>query len=84
VINGIVLEQALQCLSCLNSVKQPLTLACGHSICKGCFEQHSDPSSKESLVFCEECRMETKNKQLKELRVIGILSDKFSASRISI
>jgi len=28
--------------------------------------------------------METKNKQLKELRVIGILSDKYSASKVNI
>ena len=28
--------------------------------------------------------METKNKQLKELRVIGIISDKFSANKINI
>ena len=55
VINSDVLEHSLQCLSCLNPVNIPLTLQCGHSICKGCFEIHSDPKSKDSLVFCEEC-----------------------------
>lgn len=33
-----------------------LTLGCGHSICKQCFETHSDPASKDSLVFCEDCQ----------------------------
>ena len=45
-----------------------LTLACGHSICKACFETHSDPKSKDSLVFCEDCHQETKNRHLKELK----------------
>ena len=39
-----------------------ITLICGHSICKCCFEKHSDPKSKESLVYCEDCQQETKNK----------------------
>ena len=69
-INCKPLDNALSCLSCLNLLDQPLTLNCGHSICKKCFEQHSDPKSKESIVFCEDCKMETKNKSLKELKTI--------------
>lgn len=41
-----------------------MTLKCGHSICKTCFNKHSDPNSKDSLVFCEECKLETKNKDM--------------------
>ena len=80
VINSDVLEHALQCLSCLNPVNVPLTLSCGHSICKGCFEIHSDPKSKDSLVFCEECQMETKNKHLKELKILHLISQKYKAN----
>jgi hypothetical protein len=60
--DSFLIERSLSCLSCLNFVDNPLTLLCGHSICKKCFEFHSDPSSKESLVFCEDCKLETKNK----------------------
>lgn len=42
---------------------------------------HSDPKSKDSLVFCEECKIETKNKNLKESKVIVTICDKFSFTR---
>ena len=42
-----------------------------------CFNTHSDPKSKDSLVFCEECKIETKNKNLKESKVIKTICDKF-------
>ena len=66
------IESTLSCLSCLSFLKEPkpLTLICGHSICKNCFNQHSDPKSADSLVFCEECKIETKNKQLKDSKVM--------------
>ena len=64
--NADDLNSTLSCLSCLEYLKEPLTLTCGHSICRKCFETHSDPNSKDSLVFCEECKIETKNKVLKE------------------
>ena len=55
----------------------PLTLLCGHSICAKCFNTHSDPKSADSLVFCEECKSETKNKVLRESKVIGDLCSNF-------
>ena len=64
------IEATLSCLSCLNFLEEPLMLVCGHSICKTCFKMHSDPSSKDSLVFCEECKLETKNRDLSETKVI--------------
>ena len=58
-----------------------MTLVCGHSICKSCFHTHSDPRSKDSLVYCEECKMETKNKQLHEYKVLNILSEKYNLNK---
>ena len=57
-------QSQLSCLSCLEFLEAPLMLCCGHSICSKCFWTHSDPSSKDSIVFCEECKIETKNKDL--------------------
>lgn len=77
-----IIEQTLSCLSCLEYLqadKPPYTLKCGHSICNTCFNKHSDPNSKESLVFCEECKFETKNKDLqRDQQVIRVLTQKFT------
>lgn len=75
------IDTTLSCLSCLEYLVDPLTLVCGHSICMKCFKTHSDPKSKDSLVFCEECKIETKNKNLKESKVIMTLCDKFSFTK---
>ncbi|CDW71255.1 viral a-type inclusion protein [Stylonychia lemnae] len=71
------IDTTLSCLSCLEFLNDPLTLVCGHSICQKCFNTHSDPKSKDSLVFCEECKIETKNKNLRESKVIKTICDKF-------
>lgn len=71
------INTTLSCLSCLEYLQEPLTLICGHSICVKCFNTHSDPKSKDSLVFCEECKIETKNKNLRESKVIKTICDKF-------
>lgn len=68
----------LSCLSCLNYLKDPMVLKCGHSICNSCFTQHSDPRSEGSLVLCEECKIETKNKELKPLPVMSLICKKVS------
>lgn len=77
------IEQTLSCLSCLEYLSEPNphTLICGHSICNKCFNQHSDPNSQDSLVFCEECKVETKNKQLRDSKVMKILTQKFQGQR---
>lgn len=60
-------ESVLSCLSCVTFIEEPpMTLTCGHSICITCFTKHSDPNSKDSLVFCEECKLETKNKNMRK------------------
>ena len=78
------IDSQLSCLSCLNylSKEKPQTLICGHSICADCFNKHSDPNSKDSLVFCEECKIETKNKDLqKDSKFIKTITQKFTASK---
>ncbi len=78
-------EQALSCLSCLEFFKEPpLTLVCGHSICNHCFNKHSDPKSKDSLVFCEECKIETKNKQLRDSKFVNTLAAKVMVVKLAV
>jgi len=71
------LDSTLSCLSCLEYLQEPLTLLCGHSICRKCFSTHSDPNSKDSLVLCEECKIETKNKLLKEQPAMVLICDRY-------
>jgi len=71
----------LSWLSCLEVLERPLMLIWGHSICMNCFNSHSDPKSKDSIVFCEECKIETKNKELMESKVIETLASKFKQSQ---
>lgn len=71
------LDSTLSCLSCLEYLQEPLVLICGHSICRSCFNTHSDPNSKDSLVFCEECKIETKNKMLKDQPVMTLICDRY-------
>ena len=59
-------------------------LVCGHSICLKCFRTHSDPNSKDSIVFCEECKLETKNKELQDSKVIPILCENFIKTKACI
>ena len=42
---------------------------------------HSDPTSRESIVFCEECKIETRNKDLVESRVIMLICEKFMVAK---
>ena len=72
------IESTLSCLSCLSFLDDPLMLTCGHSICRACFTTHSDPKSRDSIVFCEECKLETKNKDLHPSQVIKILCTKYA------
>ena len=71
----------LSCLSWLEFLQSPLMLIWGHSIWMNWFNQHSDPKSKDSIVFCEECKIETKNKELMESKVIEVFWEKFSTSK---
>ena len=75
------LVSTLSCLSCLSYLKDPQTLNCGHSICRTCFTTHSDPNSKDSLVFCEECKIETKNKLIKEMNVMKLICDNYGRQK---
>ncbi|CDW91147.1 UNKNOWN [Stylonychia lemnae] len=58
------IEIHISCLSCAKVYQDCLMLVCGHCICHDCISKHSDPKSKDSIVFCEECKIETKNRYL--------------------
>ena len=44
-----VIKNALQCVNCQKTLSQPITLSCGHSICKW----HIEIDKKQ--IICSEC-----------------------------
>uniref|UniRef100_A0A8C4TJ14 Tripartite motif-containing protein 16-like n=1 Tax=Erpetoichthys calabaricus TaxID=27687 RepID=A0A8C4TJ14_ERPCA len=44
------------CSVCLEVMKEPVTIPCGHSYCMGCINDFWDQSDKEGVYNCPQCR----------------------------
>ncbi|XP_039620837.1 E3 ubiquitin/ISG15 ligase TRIM25-like [Polypterus senegalus] len=44
------------CSVCLEVMKEPVTIPCGHSYCMGCINDYWDKSEKEGAYNCPQCR----------------------------
>lgn len=49
-------REAFSCAICLDLLKDPVTLSCGHNYCMNCVQNHWDKEEEKQIFSCPQCR----------------------------
>ncbi|XP_074473084.1 E3 ubiquitin/ISG15 ligase TRIM25-like [Sebastes fasciatus] len=50
-------EEKLCCSICLDLLKDPVTISCGHNYCMSCIRSHWDEEDPKGIYSCPQCRL---------------------------